>query len=79
MSQRVWSQRVWINGNYIGGSRKTCPFIFRLLSAQKPKLLSFFDRFAGTFFDPKRRKPLYVNALRVNQQALVTTALAVFL
>ncbi|OLT60921.1 hypothetical protein BJP37_19800 [Moorena bouillonii PNG] len=44
-----------------------------LLSAQKAKLLSFFDRKAGTFFDPTRLKPLSVNALRVNQQALINT------
>ncbi|NEO80013.1 hypothetical protein [Moorena sp. SIO4G3] len=40
------------------------------MSAQKAKLLSFFDRKAGTFRDQKRLKPLSVNALIVNQQAL---------
>ncbi|NEO82262.1 hypothetical protein [Moorena sp. SIO4G3] len=40
------------------------------MSAQKAKLLSFFDRKACTFLEPKRLKPLSVNALRVNQQAL---------
>ncbi|NEO76181.1 MAG: hypothetical protein F6J99_07975 [Moorea sp. SIO4G3] len=44
--------------------------IFLPLSAQNPNFLSFLDRKAGTFFDQKMLKPLSVNALRVNQQAL---------
>ncbi len=66
----MWSQRVWRNGNYIGGRRKNYPLIFLPLSAQNPNFLSFLDRKAGTFFDQKMLKPLSVNALRVNQQAL---------
>ncbi|NEN95440.1 MAG: hypothetical protein F6K50_07850 [Moorea sp. SIO3I7] len=58
------------NENYIEGSRKNSPLIFLPLYAQNPNFLSFLDRKAFTFFDPKRRKPLSVNALRVNQQAL---------
>ncbi|AOX01431.1 hypothetical protein BJP34_20060 [Moorena producens PAL-8-15-08-1] len=44
--------------------------IFLPLSAQNPNFLSFLDRFACTCFDPKRLKPLSVNAFRVNHQAL---------
>ncbi len=41
------------------------------LSAQNANFFSLKDRKAGTFFDRKRHLPLSVNALRVNQQALV--------
>ncbi|NEP89094.1 MAG: hypothetical protein F6K18_20935 [Okeania sp. SIO2C2] len=47
-----------------------CPLIFPPLSAQNPHILNLSDRKAGTFFTPKKLKPLSVNALRVNQPAL---------
>ena len=44
-----------------------------------PKMLtfcSFLDLKAGNFFDRKRLKPLYVNALKVNHQAIIREILS---
>ncbi|NEP91016.1 MAG: hypothetical protein F6K18_31720 [Okeania sp. SIO2C2] len=68
---RSQEERVRRNGNYRGCSWKNCPLIFLSLSAQNANFLSFLGRKAGTFFNLRKLKLLYVNALIVNQQALI--------
>ncbi len=58
-------------GNDRGGRRNYCPLIFLPLRNQNTNFISLSSSKNYTFFAPKKRLPLSVNAFRFNQQALI--------